>query len=553
MAFEWIDTDSELFLKRGYVPEGSTIENRIIESINNFGTYFPNDKKKFREYFGAGFYSLSSPVWSNYGTTRGLPISCFGSYVPDNIPGIFETVSEIAEMSKLGGGTSAYFGDVRSRGALIKNGLNGTSNGSVNFMRVFDTVIDVVSQGTVRRGMMAAYLDITHNDFWEFIEIGTEGHPIQLITTGVCVSDEFMEELSTNKEYQKRWAKLLKTRAEIGYPYIVFTGTANKHSPYTGSKWKIRASNLCSEIMLPSNEDESFVCVLSSMNVAKYDEWKNTDAVKVLTKFLNTVIFESVKVLDSINGKEKELMSRAINFMTRHRAIGIGVLGFADYIQEQGWSWYDQETAKFNVEVFKHIQEESYKASEELYENVSTLPIKDTSVQDELGLKRYNTTTMAIAPTKSSSFIMGKLSQGIEPIYSNYFVMDLAKTKVVYKNPRLIKILNSLGKNTKEVWDSILKNDGSVQHLDFLDEHQKEVFLTFKEIDPIKIVELAGIRQNFIDQGQSLNIMISNKLSDKDIHKIHMHAYHMGVKSLYYQKAVNAAQDLYRECTACSS
>lgn len=480
-------------------------------------------------------------------------MSCFGGVIPDSMDGILYTVAEQGALTKIGGGTSVYAGKVRPRGSTIRD--NGISNGSVEFLRMFDTMTDVVSQGQTRRGYMAAYLPIEHGDILEFLDIGADGNDIQGLMTGVTVSDAFMEKLQNgDKHAGKVWRKLIKARSEVGYPYIMFSDTANRLKPqvYKDLNMEINASNLCSEIMLPSSEDESFICVLSSMNLLHYDEWKGTDAVEILTKFLDAVVSEFIEKLDRVEDSKVNrygFLDRVLKFAKNHRAIGLGVLGYHSYIQSKGWAWDSKETAKWNLEAFKLIQEKSYKASEELGERLGTV----------LGTNRRNTTTMAIAPTKSSSFILGQVSQGIEPLMSNYFVNNTANRISVYKNPALEARLQELDKDTPEVWESIGNMDGSVQHLEFLSQEDKDVFKTFKEINPYSIIDQAGIRQQFIDQGQSLNLISSPDLPLKERNAMLIHAWNMGVKSLYYNFSLSAAAEFARgkdgtvECSSCQA
>jgi ribonucleoside-diphosphate reductase alpha chain len=396
----------------------------------------------------------------------------------------------------------------------------------------------------------------------EFLDIATDGNMIQHVNTGVTVSDKFMESVKrgktdTDKRNRRVWAKLLKTRSEIGFPYIMFTGNANKNKPdvYKDMKMEILASNLCSEIMLPSTQDESFVCVLSSMNLAKYDEWKDTDAVETMVMFLDTVVEENIEKLEAMRDSDSEedqmtfyFMKRAYRFLKNHRALGLGTLGLHTALQQKMLPFGSDEAKAFNKEVHKTISERAYKASEELADMFGCPPLLE-------GYGRRNTTLMAIAPTKSSSEIAGGVSQGIEPIFSNYYIKDLAKVKVEMKNPVLIEFLAKYGKDDFDTWNKILEKDGSVQHLDFLTDHEKEVFLTINEIDVKDVLEQAADRQVYIDQGQSLNIMIDPNTPVKEINSLMYYAWENGIKSLYYQYNLNASKQLATgrkdECLSC--
>ena len=384
----------------------------------------------------------------------------------------------------------------------------------------------------------------------EFLKIGTEGFPIQDLTHAVTVTDKFMEEMiAGDKEKRAVWAQVIQRRGEIGYPYIMFTDTMNNKAPdvYKEKNMKIYNSNLCSEIALHNSEDESFVCVLSSMNLLHYDEWKGTDAVEVMVYFLDAVVTEFIDKIDELrnNGTLEGqraffYLERAYNFAKRQRALGLGVLGWHSLLQAKNLPFDTRETARLNVEVFKNIKEKSYKASEELariFGEPETL----------VGYGRRNVTLNAIAPTTSSAFILGQVSQSIEPIWSNCYVKDVAKLKVTIKNPVLKNLLTELKKDNKATWDSIKKHDGSVQHLDFLTGEQKDVFRTFAEINQSSIINQAAVRQDYIDQSQSLNLMISPDIPTKDVNKLLIDAWQLGVKTLYYQHSMNSAQAFARK------
>jgi ribonucleoside-diphosphate reductase alpha chain len=881
-SFEWLTQDSRKFLANGYIPKEQTAEERIRiisieamcilkESGINLKTHdkFKDFSDKFYNYMSRGWFSLSSPVWSNFGTTKGLPISCFGSYVGDSVEDIMTTTSEVGMMSKYGGGTSAYFGGLRPRGTEIKG--NGISNGSFSFLKLFDSTIDVISQGSTRRGQFAGYQDIEHDDIEEWLDIQIEGNPIQLMYYGVVVGRDWLEQMKAgDKNKRKIWAKILQNRTEIGVPYLLFRDNVNENKPdvYKDKNLKIHSSNLCvspntqiltddgyksigdlegesvnvwngenwsnvdifktgvnqelvrvktssgyeldctpyhkfyvqqgysnskvievrakdlkngdklikfdlplikgyktleysyingfysgdgcltkqgqriylyhekrnlidrfdiiekwynqpnylriyghtdklkdkffvpdssytiesrldwlagyldadgtvldnngsqslqipsvekeflkeiqlmlqtlgcdskvtlnrldgiydlpkndgtgdlgkysckelnrliingnslyklsqlgltcsrlkwdikkpnrecsqfikiesieylkdksdtfcftepirgmgmfngiltgqcSEISLPSNEEESFVCCLSSMNLLHYDEWKNTDAVEVLTYFLDAVMTEFIRKTTHL-----KFMEKANLFAKKHRALGLGVLGWHSLLQSKMIPFDSFDAMQLNAEVFKLIQEKSLKASKELAELYGEPEVLK-------GYGRRNTTLTAIAPTKSSSFILGQVSQGVEPIKSNYYVKDLAKLKSTYKNTNLIELLKTKGKDIDEVWDSILLKDGSVQHLDFLTEYEKNVFKTFSEISQLSVIQQTAQRQKYICQSQSINLMVHPNTTTKDINKLYLLAEELGVKSLYYQHSVNAAQELNRDLLTCST
>ena len=555
-TFAWLNENSRKFLAAGYLGEGITAEERIANIAKRAEEILqmPGYAEKFYHYMSQGYYSLASPVWSNFGKERGLPISCFGSHIDDDIGNILYSQSEVGMMSKLGGGTSGYFGKIRHRGAEIKD--NGQASGAVHLMKLFESMVDVVSQGSVRRGRFSPYLPIDHPDIMEFLEIGTEGNPIQELTHGVTVTNDWMQEMiDGDNDKRTVWAKVLQSRGEMGYPYIFFTDNANNNAAdvYKDKKLPIYASNLCTEIMLPSDHRWSFVCVLSSINVLHYDKWKDTDAVETMIYFLDAVITEFLEKLEryknSPNLDDQQtflFMERAYNFSKDNRALGMGALGWHSLLQSKMLPFDSQEAYNLNSEVFKLIQKRSNIASKHLAEKFG---------EPELlkGYGRRNTTLNAIAPTTSSAFILGQVSQGIEPIWSNIYVKDIAKIKTTIKNPFLVKLLEDKGMNTPEVWKEIRDMDGSVQGLDFLSENEKEVFKTYPEIDQLSIIYQAANRQNYIDQGQSLNIIIHPDTPTKEVNKIHVTAWKLGLKSLYYQHSMNAAQKFKqkKECESC--
>jgi len=541
----WLNENSKKFLSKGYLMEGVTAEERIREIAKKAENYLnkPGFADKFYDYMSRGFYSLSSPVWSNYGLKRGLPISCFSSYIADDMSRILYTHAEVGMMTKYGGGTAGHFAGLRPRGAPIKD--NGTSSGSVHFMELFDNLINIVSQGSVRRGHFAPYLPVEHKDIEEFLNIGTEGHPIQESTYAVTVTDAWLKAMvEGDEEKRKTWAKIIQRRTEIGYPYILFSDTVNNNTVdvYKDKKMKIHGSNLCSEICLPTSDEISFVCCLSSINIRHYKEWKDTDAVETLVMFLDTVITDFLENLEDLKNSEDHekqtafyFMQRAYKFAKEHRALGLGVLGWHTYLQENNIAVESDEANILNKEIFKLVKEKSYKASEELAKEYGEPEILK-------GYGRRNTTLLAIAPTTSSAFILGQVSQGIEPYMSNAFVKDVDKMKVTIKNPALVELLEAKGQNTPEVWGSIRDNDGSVQHLTFLTPHEKMVFRTFSEIDQKVIINQAADRQKYIDQAQSLNLMVDPTMPIKDLNALYLYAWEKGVKTLYYQHSMNAAQ-----------
>tara|TARA_Y100001937_G_scaffold52541_1_gene72668 strand:+ start:12774 stop:14420 length:1647 start_codon:yes stop_codon:yes gene_type:complete len=542
--YYWLNEDSRKFLSRGYLKEGETPEQRVREIAETAGKYLGlgGFADRFEDYMSRGYYSLASPVWANFGRERGLPISCNGVYVCDEMDSILAKQCEVGMQTKHGSGTSAYFGDLRSRGSEISSG--GKSCGPVHFMELFDKVTSVVSQSNVRRGSFAAYLPIDHPDIEEFLRIRGEGNPIQEMSFAVTIKDEWMRDMiSGDKDKRKVWTQIIKKRFESGYPYLFFQDTANKNAPkwYRDRDFKIHASNLCNEISLPSSRDESFVCCLSSLNLVNYSDFIGTEAVECLIYFLDAVMQEYIE-----KTKDIPFMESSHNFAKNHRALGMGVLGWHSWLQRRKISFESFEAKQLNAMVFRAIKQKADLATK----NLASL-LGEPKHLEGWGVR--NATTMAIAPTTSSSFILGQISPSIEPLNSNYFVKNLAKGKFTYKNPYLETLLESKGKNDLSTWKSILVKGGSVQHLDFLTQEEKDIFKTFGEISQKEVVIQAAQRQKYIDQGQSLNLMVPPKASPKEVNELLIYGWENGLKGFYYQRSANPSQELARSITNCSS
>lgn len=541
--YKWLNSASREFLSRGYL-DGQSPEQRFhhisvraqeLLNIEGFA-------KKFEDYISRGFYSLATPVVSNFGTNKGLPVSCFNSYISDNTEKILDKVKEVGIQTKKGGGTSGYFGDLRPRGAKISTG--GESSGPVHFMELFDSVSNVISQNATRRGSFAAYLPVEHSDILEFLQIRDMGNKIQDISIGVCITDQWMKDLIVGKEPNRKiWSRIIQKRFESGYPYIHFTDTVNNNAPqvYKDKNLKIKGSNLCSEIELSSDENNSFVCILSSLNLLHWDELEKTDAIETLIYFLDAVNEEFILKTENIS-----CLKTSNNFAKNQRALGMGVLGWHSYLQSKMIPFESMEAKFENTKIFKTIQERANKATEQL--------ARDYGEPELLtGYFRRNVTTMALAPTTSSSFIFGQVSPSIEPENSNYYTKKLAKGMYTVKNPFLKELLQKLGKDTEEVWKSILLSGGSVQHLDFLNKEQKDVFKTFIEISQKEIVTQAAQRQKFIDQGQSLNLMIPANASPKEVSQLLIFGWEQGIKGFYYQRGQNVNLELGRSLLTCNN
>jgi ribonucleoside-diphosphate reductase alpha chain len=559
----WYNDLSRDFM-RDYL-QGQTIQERIegiTQTFKNFLSEGMNEflaeeySSQFKDYLNRGFISLSSPVWSNYGSTKGTPISCFGSNIEDSIESLAAAQAEITMMSKSGGGTSAVVA-MRPKGSPIS--IGGTANGPVYYLSLIQENINKITQGNTRRGHCAVSMDVGHPDIMEFLEIRSEGHEIQDLSFGATIPEGWMQEMQDGDPHKRKvWAKILEKRSQIGYPYVAFLDNMNrgaadvyKYNPH----YRILHSNMCQEISLPNNQDESFVCCLSSANLARYDEWKDTNLIEVMVFFLDTVLTDFIQ-----KAKKIKFMDRAVRFAERHRAIGIGQLGWHTYLQSKYIAFESDEAFALNLQISKQIYEQAYHASERLADWFGPCEVSEELLSRDLapeGFKpRRNATLTAIAPTKSSAFILGQVSESTEPWQNNYFIDDKAKKKHSLKNPHLLTLLEDKGMNTDAVWESILKNHGSVQHLEGLTPKEKEVFKTFSEINQFNIIKQAADRQKWLDQSQSLNTMVHPATPPREISNLYIEAWRLGIKTLYYQKSINAAQafslELMNECAACS-
>ena len=549
--FYWVTEETRQFMEKGYLDPGQTVEERVREIADRaeavlsttYGEKLEGFADDFEYCMKRGWFSLSTPVWVNFGKNKGLPISCYGTQVQDDTFDILRGAAEIGAMSKVGGGTATYFGNLRPRGAKISSG--GETNGPVSMMELFNTTTNVISQGKVRRGSWAAYLDVEHPDIEEFLQIRSEGHPIQDVSFAVCIGNDWMQSMiDGDQEKRAVMAKIHKKRSETGYPYIFFTDNVNDQAPeyYKERGLKIKHSQLCAEIMEYTDKDKSFVCCLSSMNLLHYDEWKDDerDPVGILTMFLDAVYSEFIEKALGIS-----FMNRARRFAVDHRSIGIGALGYHSYLQKNGIPFESIQARLLNKEMFENIQ----KASDEMSANMA----KSAGTSEFMkGTGYRHSTRRAVAPTTSSSFILGQVSPSIEPLQSNYFTKDLAKGKFTYKNPYLKEVLKKHKKDTAATWKSIMMKGGSVQHLDFLTQDEKDVFKTFAEISQMEVIQQAADRQKFIDQGQSLNVMIADEVPLKDVNQLVIKSWELGIKTLYYQRGVNKAQAVGRDILNCA-
>lgn len=555
--YSYFNDESLKILSRGYIAEGTPREywkqtaiarvNFLIDRAEEIlGIKLPTMRLGVRR----GWISPSSPVWSNFGTDRGLPISCNGSRMADSVDSIAYKVAEISMMTKEGAGTSLYMGDLRASGEPISGG--GKSEGPVHFARLVQEAVTVISQGNTRRGNAAVYLDIDHPDIdeWLLMRSIVDGvhHPIQHMSFGVVISDAWMSAmLSEAKGGPKRklLTKIVNKRRETGYPYIIFKDNANKarHDRLKELGLEIVASNLCTEIMLPSTADESFVCNLSSVNLLYFDEWKSTPLVREVVMFLDAVMSEYI---EKCKQPGRRLLADALRFAERWRALGIGTLGYHSYLQQNMIPFRSDEARAFNIEAHRHIYEESRAASRWMAQEYG-------EPEGMKGTGYRHLTLQAIAPTRSSSLILGQVSQGIEPLEANIYEDDNAKSTFIRKSPAFETLLTLKGKNTDEVWLSVMQNAGSCQHLDFLTDHEKAVFETFLEIGPAEIIRQNNDRTPFVDQGVSLNIKVDPDAKLAENVGYIKQAWEGGTKSLYYHLGLNKAQELLRKQTLCAS
>jgi ribonucleoside-diphosphate reductase alpha chain len=509
----------------------------------------PELAKTFYEYIWNGWLCLASPVLSNTGTDRGLPISCFGIDVADSIIDIGQKNLEMMLLAKHGGGVGIGVNQIRPAGAQIKG--NGTSDGVVPFCKIYDSTILATNQGSVRRGAASVNINIEHPDFEDWIEIREPKGDVnrQSLNLHQCavVGDKFMRRLEQgDAEARKRWGKLLQKRKATGEPYILFKGNTNKNNPtaYKQNALKVHMTNICSEITLHTDENHSFICCLSSLNLAKYDEWKNTNIIHDAIWFLDGVLEEFIQ-----KAKYRKGFENSVRSAEKGRALGLGVLGWHTYLQERGLPFEGLLAQYETRKIFSQIKIESERASMALAETYGE-PLWC------VGTGFRNTHLRAIAPTVSNSKLSGNVSPGIEPWAANIFTEQSAKGTFIRKNPTLEKILEKEKLNTKEVWDKILADGGSVQDIKGLDEDTKEVFKTFKELNQLELVRQAGIRQQYIDQSVSLNLAFPSEATPKWINKVHMDAWRKGIKTLYYMRTESVlrgdiANQAMEDCIAC--
>jgi len=564
----WGDTDVyKKTISGGYLVNGESPKDAYLRVSKTVAKrlYKPELAEKFFQYIWDGWLCLASPVLSNTGTDRGLPISCFGIDVGDSIYDIGTKNLEMMLLAKHGGGVGIGINMIRPAGAKITG--NGTSDGVVPFCKIYDSTILATNQGSVRRGAASVNINIEHSDFEEWLEIREPKGDInrQSLNLHQCavVGDKFMRRLEAgDKEARNKWSKLLQKRKATGEPYILFKGNTNKNNPeaYKKNSLKVHMTNICSEITLHTDESHSFVCCLSSVNLDKYDEWKNTNLIYDATWFLDGVLEEFIQRAKNMKGFENSVRSAE-----KGRALGLGVLGWHSLLQKNGIA-FESLLAQFKTrEIFSKIKIETERASRKLAE-VYGEPLWC------VGTGFRNTHLRAIAPTVSNSKLSGNVSPGIEPWAANVFTEQSAKGTFIRRNKELEKALRKVGINNKETWDKILADGGSVQGIKQLDgwyydhggrlnqeqgEPVKNVFKTFKEINQLELIRQAGIRQDYIDQSVSLNLAFPSEAPPRWINQVHIEAWKRGIKTLYYTRTESvlrgdiAAAAMDPDCLSC--
>lgn len=548
----WMGEEGYKTLQGGYLLPGETPLEMYTRVAYAAGSYYEESDKWSKKFFSAmwkNWLCPASPVLSNLGTNRGLPISCNSIHVGDSVDSIFNKSHELAMLSKNGAGVGIYLGDVRGRGSVIKG--NGKSEGVIPWAKVYDSTIISVSQGNTRRGAGAVYLPVDHSDIEEFIQIrrptGDANRRCLNLNHGICITDEWMKSMLAGDQPKRQlWMEVLKARVETGEPYLFFTDNVNNQNPecYKANGLDVKTSNICTEIFLHTDPEHSFVCCLSSMNLVKWEEWKDTDVIETAVRFLDAVLEEYIEKSENVPGLEA---SR--NSAIKGRALGIGVLGWHTLLQKNMTPFDSFDAMMLNAQIFRQMKNQA--------ESATKLLAKEKGIPEWCkGFERRNTHLLAVAPTVSNSTISGGHSAGIEPVAANIFSQKSAKGTFIKKNQILEALLEEKGQNTPDVWKSINEQSGSVQHIKFLSELEKEVFLTAREINQYAIIKQAAQRQKYIDQGQSINLFFGANADPKYIHGVHIEAWQTGIKSLYYFRTEGVirgdlASRTKDECAAC--
>lgn len=555
---EWMTEEATHTLSKGYLLPGETpkalfercskaVEKRIA-SLYGDEAPFPLSDELFQCLWN-GWLGLSSPFASNMGTTRGLPVSCYGIDIEDSVSSIFSHLKEAARLSQKGGGVGVYLGRVRCSGSPISGG--GTSTGVVPWAKIYDETASKVSQGGVRRGSFSMYLPIEHPDLEELLlsKDHSQGDPRKHIDSNVAVtiSDEWMESMLAGDEAKfDIFTKVIETRLKTGSPYLLFVDNVNNQNPdcYKERNLQVVSSNICTEITLHTDENHSFVCVLMSANLAKWDEWKDWVSPSGFTVPQLAVFALEAVTEEFIQKAEREVgLGRAVRFAKKGRPIGIGTMGLHLLYQKKGFPFDSEEARELNIEIHRFIHEQAKSASQMLAGDLG-----EPEWCEGHGVRHTHLT--AIAPTKTNAVISGAFSEGIAPITANIYGAVQAKGSYLRKNPELERVLEAKGKNTPEVWNSITTNQGSVQHLPFLSDLEKEVFKTAREIDQMALIRQAIDRQPFVDQAQSLNLFVNSDISALELLKLHVEAWRGGLKSLYYLKSQSLTLGVNKKGTA---
>ena len=552
---EWMNQVSIATISKGYLGQGENVKKAFRRVASTIARRLdrPDMENKFFRYMWKGWLNLASPVLSNTGTDKGLPISCFGIDTPDSIRGIGLTNAELMRLTSLGGGVGIGLSKVRGRGEKIGNEV-GQSEGIVPWAKIYDSTIIATNQGSVRRGAASVNLDINHPDIHEFLEIRRpKGDPNrQCLNLHQCVNvdDAFMQKLEhRDPDAMELWIKILKSRMETGEPYIMFGDTVNNNNPlaYKKNNLDVSMTNICSEITLHTDEEHSFICCLSSVNLTRWHEWKNSDLIETAIYFLDGVLEE---FLAKTSGRDS--LIRSHRSAKKGRAIGLGVLGWHTFLQNERVPFNSIAATSFTHQIFSDIRQKAENASRKLADEYGEpLWCKGTGMR--------NSHLLAIAPTVSNSTISGGVSAGIEPVPANIYTFNSAKGTFIRKNPALESYLEETGSNTEEVWDQIMRDRGSIANLpeSIMPAEDKEIFYTFAEINQLALVEQAGARQQYIDQAVSLNLAFPSEATPKWLNKVHFDAWKNGVKTLYYTRTESvlrgdiAQQAMNEDCLAC--
>lgn len=539
---DFITTGGYQLLKEKYLSEGESLKQRYSTIARTAANHTDNPDfwyPKFFDVMWKGWLAPSTPVLSNMGTTKGLPVSCSGGYIDDSIDGFYKAYHQAAQLTKYGFGTSGYLGDIRPRGSRISSG--GKSSGTLPVFKNFVQTMRDVAQGTSRRGAWAGYLPIDHKDFLEVVDY-VEHHPDDL-NVGWIISDGFIDRLNNGDlDALHRYQRSLKVKAVTGKGYYFFKDKVNRLNPlcYRDKGLEVAASNLCTEITLFSDASHTFTCVLSSLNLEKYDEWKNSDAVFTSTVFLDCVASEFIHCAKGISGLEP-----AVEFTRKSRALGLGTLGFHSYLQSKSIPFESFEAHLINLEIFKGVRDEAERATKWMAEQWGEPEWCE-------GYGRRNTHLLAIAPNTSSALICGGSSQGIEPLVSNIYNQPTSAGEISRANPRFIELARGRGMWTKELMSDLISSNGSVQHLSWLSDDEKLVFRTAYEIDQRSIIRLASARQQFIDQAQSINLFFDANEDETYISEVHKEAFtNPMIKSLYYMRTQAGVKASKNECLSC--